>query len=170
MRPDQLAEYRDFVASRQHRLRRFAYLNCGDWHRAEDVVQTAFVKLYAAGNRASSDSLDAYTRRIVVNTIIDDSRRGWFRKERPVEVIPDRPVSDHDPTDRIAALEALARLPAKRRATLVLRYWEDMSVEQTAEVMGCSVNTVKSQTARGIQSLRGTVVESISDNPLGTTA
>lgn len=170
MRPDQQAEYRDFVASRQHRLRRFAYLSCGDWHRAEDVVQTAFVKLYAAWNRVSHESLDAYTRRIIVNAIIDDSRRGWFRRERPADVIPDRPEIGSDPTDRILVLDALAKLPPKRRTTLILRYWEDMSVEQTAHIMRCSVNTVKSQTARAIQCLRGTVAESISEHPQGAIA
>lgn len=167
MRPDQKAEYRDFVASRQHHLRRFAYLSCGDWHRAEDIVQTAFIKLYTAWTRVSGESLDAYTRRIIVNTIIDDSRRGWFRRERPTDMVMDRPNGDTDPTDRLTVLEALEKLPPRRRMTLVLRYWEDMSVDQTAQIMRCSVNTVKSQTARAIQSLRVSVVDSTLETPQG---
>ena len=167
MRPDHEAEYRDFVVTRQERMRRFAYLNCGDWHRAEDIVQVAFVKLYAAWSRASKSSLDAYTRRIIVNTVIDESRRGWFRRERTTDTIPDISSPSQDPTQRIAVMEALSRLPAKRRATLILRFWEDLSVEQTAQIMRCSINTVKSQTSRGLQTLRGMVIESISDTPQG---
>ncbi|GAA4896015.1 RNA polymerase sigma-70 factor (sigma-E family) [Stackebrandtia albiflava] len=167
MRPDQTTEFREYVVSRQERMRRFAYLNCGDWHRAEDLVQTAFVRLYGAWNRAAKSSLDSYTRRIIVNALIDERRRGWFRRERPTDTMPDRPVVSDDGTQRMAVMQALAALPAKRRATLILRYWEDLSVEETARVMRCSVNTVKSQTARGLQTLRGMVIESISDTPQG---
>ncbi|HZE41409.1 MAG TPA: SigE family RNA polymerase sigma factor [Stackebrandtia sp.] len=167
MRPEHKADYREYVVANLDRMRRFAYLSCGDWHRAEDAVQIAFVKLYAAWKRASATSLDAYTRRIVVNTLIDQYRRSWLRREKPREVLPDRPVSD-DSTDRLTVLNALSQLPMRQRATVVLRYWEDMSVEQTAQVMRCSTNTVKTQTQRGLRALRALLTESIPESAEGT--
>jgi RNA polymerase sigma-70 factor (sigma-E family) len=148
--------FTDYFASRSGALRGTAYLLCGDWHRAEDLVQTAFVKLYRAWNRVSAhDTLDAYTRRILVRTYLDENRRGFFFREKP--------TADHDEMtvppagsleDRIVLLHALAGVAPRQRAALVLRFWEDMSVEDTARAMGCTEGTVKSQTARGLDTLR----------------
>jgi RNA polymerase sigma-70 factor (sigma-E family) len=148
--------FTDYFASRSGALRGTAYLLCGDWHRAEDLVQTAFVKLYRAWNRVSAhDTLDAYTRRILVRTYLDENRRGFFFREKP--------TADHDevtapsagsPEDRLVLLRALAGVAPRQRAALVLRFWEDMSVEDTARAMGCTEGTVKSQTARGLDTLR----------------
>ena len=138
MRPSQEAEYREFVASNMASLRRFGYLVCGDWHRAEDAVQTVFVKLYTDWNKAQRRAIGPYSRRMVVNALHDIHRRGWFRRERTKEAVPDvappHPTEDSD--ERIVLLDALAKLPLRRRATLVLRYWEDHTVEETAQIMG----------------------------------
>lgn len=163
MRPEARAEYHEYVAARTDAMRRFAYLSCGDWHRAEDAVQEAFVKLYKAWSRARRHSLDAYTRRIVVNALIDDHRKSWFRRERPRERLPETAYNDDDGTERMAIMDALSQLPVKRRTTLILRYWEDQSVEQTATIMNCSVHTVKSQTVRGLQTLRRLLTETVGE-------
>ncbi|ADD45602.1 RNA polymerase sigma factor [Stackebrandtia nassauensis] len=170
MRPEHKTAYREFVAANLDRMCRFAYLTCGDWHRGEDAVQTAFVKLYAAWPRVvRTDRLESYTRRIVTNVLIDQYRRGWFRREKVAEAVPDSP-QESDGTDRVAVLRALQRLPVRQRATLVWRYWEDQSVAETARIMRCSENTVKTQTARGLRTLRGLLTESINESFEGSHA
>lgn len=167
MRAEARAEYHEYVTARTDAMRRFAYLTCGDWHRAEDAVQEAFVKLYKAWSRAVAASLDAYTRRIIVNALIDDHRKGWFRRERVRAQLPERAYHDDHGTDRAVVMQALDQLPAKRRATLILRFWEDQSVEQTAQIMNCSVHTVKSQTVRGLHTLRKLLRDSFPQNTEG---
>ncbi|CAM3573380.1 RNA polymerase sigma-70 factor, sigma-E family [Stackebrandtia soli] len=154
MRDDHHGDFQNYVTARPPAMRYFAYLSCGDWHRAEDATQIAFERLYGAWHRARRDSLDAYTRRIIVNTLINEGRRGWFRRERSAAAMPEPPPDDHAPDERLSLLEALARLPARCRATVVLRYWEDLSVAETAVVMRCSESTVKTQTARALRTLR----------------
>lgn len=151
--------FTDYFASRSGVFRGTAYLLCGDWHRAEDIVQTTFVKLFRAWNRISRhDTLDAYTRRILVRTYLDETRRGFFFRERPTERPDDASAPPAgSPEDRMVLLGALASVPPRQRAALVLRYWEDMSVEDTARAMGCTEGTVKSQTARGLDALRDVV-------------
>lgn len=148
--------FADYFASRSGAMRSTAYLLCGDWHRAEDLVQTTFVKLYRAWNRIGGHhTLDAYTRRILVRTFLDETRRGFFHRERPTAEHPDRPESvTHTVEDRLVVLRALVDVAPRQRAALVLRFWEDMSVEDTARALDCSVGTVKSQTARGLDTLR----------------
>ncbi|CAM3095816.1 RNA polymerase, sigma-24 subunit, ECF subfamily [Stackebrandtia soli] len=157
VKPESEAEYREFVASRFDQLGRFAYMLCRDWHQSEDIVQKALIKLYIRWPKAVIQSPDAYVRRIIANTVHDERRLGWFRKERPSRRLPDRAGPDprEAETDRLMVLEALGRLPHRQRLAVVLRHWEDMSVEQTASIMRCSAGTVKSQTARGLQTLRG---------------
>ncbi|MGH8794003.1 MAG: SigE family RNA polymerase sigma factor [Stackebrandtia sp.] len=172
MRAEHEADYRDYVVARADRMRRFAYLCCGDWHRAEDAVQTAFVKLYGAWSRASKSSLDAYTRRILVNTLTDEHRRAWFQRERASRTLPERSVSDQSDASvrRLDVMNALSRLPKRQRASVVLRYWEDLPVEQTAQIMRCSTGTVKSQTAKGLQTLRGLLTDSIPERIEGVSS
>jgi RNA polymerase sigma factor (sigma-70 family) len=122
-------------------------------------VQTALVKLYVAWPRIrSSESPDGYTHRTLVRCFLDERRRPW-RREAPVETIDlDRAVSQ--PADDLLDLRAaLARLPRRQRATLLLRFWIDASVAQTADALGCSEGTVKSQTARALNTLRGLLDE-----------
>ena len=170
MRPDSEAEFRDYVIARRERLRRFAYLVCGDWYRAEDAVQTVFIKLYARWERLRHNTaLDPYVRRMVVNALNDIGRRGWFKRERPSRTLPEQPAVDVSPDshDREMLLRVLAQLPLRRRATLVLRFWEDKSVEETARILNCSASTVKSQTARGLETLRGLISQSPSTTAEG---
>ena len=160
MRAAAEAEYREYVAARSHALWHTAFLMCGDAHQAEDVVQTTLLKLYVAWNRVQNASnRDAYARRVLVRCVIDEKRRGW-RRERAVAEVPE-PAAQEGPDigERDAALQALARLAPRQRATLVLRFWEDLSIEQTADLLGCSPGTVRSQTARGLATLRGLLLD-----------
>jgi len=151
-------EFGDYVVARSAALCRFAYLLCGDWNRAEDAVQTALTKLYLRWDTLRDiGSIEPYVRRTVLTSIIDERRRGWFRREAPSSDRPE-PGVDVDPatasSDRLAVLAALAQVPPRQRAVLVLRYWEDLSVEQVAELMNCATGTVKSQAAHGLERLR----------------
>ncbi len=146
-------EFVAFVADARHRLRRVAYAMCGDWHHAEDIVQTALVKVYVQWSRVESDRGPwAYARRAVVNAAIDESRRPW-RREDPADCPPERAVPEPAGLDD-AMLEALSALPVRQRAAVVLRYVEGLDIEATAEVLGCSTGTVKSQAARGLDAMR----------------
>ncbi|GAA3020945.1 SigE family RNA polymerase sigma factor [Actinokineospora globicatena] len=154
---DRDRDFAEYFGARSTSMRGTAYLLCGDWHRAEDLVQTAFVKLYRVWDRvAERGKLDGYTRQILVRTFLDETRRGFFKRETVTEDPGDHASpSGGSVEDRVVLLRALARVPARQRAALVLRYWEDLSLEETARVMGCSEGTVKSQAARGLVNLRG---------------
>lgn len=147
-------EISEFVRARYARLLRIAYLLCGDHGRAEDLVQTTLTKVALAWSRLDDD-VDHYTHRVLTNTFISARRRrSWF--ERPSVVAADQPGSDQFAAvdDRDLLRRALARLPARQRAAVVLRHYEDLSEEQTAAALGCAVGTVKSLTSRGLRSLR----------------
>src|SRR5262245_34108828 len=135
-----------YFASRSGAMRGTAYLLCGEWHRAEDLVQTTFVKLYRVWHRVSrKERLDAYTRQVLVRTFLDESRRGFFHREQPVEEHLDLAVSPVGSVeDRMVLLRALVEVAPRQRAALVLRFWEDLSVDDTAKALGCSAGTVKS--------------------------
>lgn len=154
---DRDREFGEFVDARALVMRRTAYLLCGDWHRAEDIVQTALTKLYVAWSRVRRDSLDAYARKVLVRTAIDESRRGFFQRERSVDAVPERPAVDHS-TDLDLKL-ALDALPPGQRAVVVLRYWEDLSITETARILGRTEGTVKSQAAKGLAALRDLLVD-----------
>ncbi|NUT93762.1 MAG: SigE family RNA polymerase sigma factor [Saccharothrix sp.] len=156
---DRDTAFAEYFAARSEAMRGTAYLLCGDWHRAEDLVQATFTKLYVAWNRVDRhEALDAYTRQTLVRTFVSDLRRGWFRKERVSDTTPEAAsVGRGSAEDRLVLLEALAKVPPRQRAVLVLRYWEDLSVEETARALRCSEGTVKSQAARGLQTLRGLI-------------
>jgi RNA polymerase sigma-70 factor (sigma-E family) len=139
-----------------HALRSTAYLLCGDWHHAEDITQTALLKLYLAWPRLEHHGgLDAYARRIVVRTFLAERHRLWHRRERVSGEPPDAAaVTDGDTEQRMLIRAALSAVPPRQRAVLVLRYWNDLSVEETATALGCSTGNVKSQAARGLTKLR----------------
>jgi RNA polymerase sigma-70 factor (sigma-E family) len=148
-------DYVAFVQPRMPQLRRAAYLLCGDWWRGDDLVQRALTDAYVHWGRVRrADSPDAYLRTILVHRFIDEQRAGWSRVKL-VEATPE-PGGDGgvDPAVGVDLRTALARLPVRQRAVLVLRFLCDMSVEQTAEAMNCSTGTVKSQTFAALASMR----------------
>lgn len=154
LEPDGL---RDFIAARSPALVRSAVLLTGDEALAQDLVQVALAKTWSRWDRiVRQDAPEAYVRRVLVSTFISWSRRRW-RGERPVAELPEvRDLRDDlDAADlRVCVNAALATLPSRQRATLVLRYFDDLSEAQTAAVLGCSVGTVKSQTAKALAALR----------------
>jgi RNA polymerase sigma-70 factor (sigma-E family) len=152
---DRDTAFAEYFAARSDAMRGTAYLLCGDWHRAEDLVQTAFTKLYLVWNRVSRhEAPDAYLRQILIRTFLDERRRGWWRRERVGDVAVEQPAVATAPENRLVMLQALGAVPPRQRAVLILRYWEDLSVEETASLLGCSTGTVKSQAAKGLETLR----------------
>jgi len=153
---DRDADFTAYLQARQAALLRTAYLLTGDRHQAEDLVQTSFAKLYLAWDKVRDrESVDAYARRILVNEHNSLWRRAWKRNERTTEVLPDVPVVDeYDDGTNAALWAAVQTLPRKARAVLVLRYYEQLSEAETADVLGISVGTVKSQTSRALATLR----------------
>jgi RNA polymerase sigma-70 factor (sigma-E family) len=165
MGPTEDAEFSAFVLSSQRRLRRTAYLICGDRHRAEDIVQTAFAHVYSRWARICAvDCPKGYVHRAVVNAAIDERRRPW-RREHATDVLPERNTA---PEEGLTAelVSALAALPRRQRAVVVLRYVEDLDVEATARLLGIAPGTVKSQAARGLVALRGLVTNGADEGAL----
>ncbi len=151
------AEFTEYLAARQAALLRTAYLVCGDRHQAEDVLQTALAKLYLSWDKVRDrGALDAYVRRIVVNETTSAWRRPWHRRERSTDELPET-AAHHDQYDegRSAALwEVVRSLPPKARAVVVLRYYEQLTETETAQTLGISTGTVKSQSNRAMAQLR----------------
>lgn len=146
-------EFTEFAASRAPWLRRVAYLLSGDWHTADDLTQTAITSLYLHWPRVRRmENPDGYARTTLVNAFLAERRSSWRRVLLRFDKEPHAPVTDLDAI--LDLREALAALPPRQRATVVLRYYCDLGVEQTAEALGCSTGTVKSQTARGLDALR----------------
>lgn len=147
-------EFREFVAGRMEALRGLAYLTCGDWQAAEDAVSTALSRLYVRWSRVSAPY--TYARRAVVHAAIDETRRPWRRERSTSPDLLDRPAPDRIDAahDHVHVREALLRVPRGQRAVLVLRFYEELSVEETARVLDRSTGTVKSQTAKGLEALR----------------
>jgi RNA polymerase sigma-70 factor (sigma-E family) len=153
-------EFDAFVASRSAPLLKAAWLLSGDWQRAEDLLQTALAKSYLAWRRIEPGREEAYVRRVLMTTYVTWWRRAW-RGEQPAATPPDveRPSGDEERVDlRLALLGALGELSRGQRATVVLRYYCDLSEAETAEVLGCSVGTVKSQAAKGLARMRASAL------------
>lgn len=149
------AEFTEYLAARLSSLRRVAYLLCRDWDSADDLVQRAITKLYVRWSRARSvEHTDSYARATVVREFLTERRSGWARRVSLDAQIPELPADAGDHDAALDVRSALAALPPGQRATLVLRFYCDLNVEQAARVLGCSPGTVKSQTARGLESLR----------------
>lgn len=151
-------QYADFVDASQHRLRRTAYLLTGDWQLAADATQEALLRMYVAWPRLerSAGGLQSYARRALVSATVDQLRRPW-RREAPAEIdvnVADGSRLEDQVSNRALLLTALRRLPPRQRGCVVLRYFDQFSVDETAEAMGCEPGTVKSQTARGLAALR----------------
>lgn len=154
-RTDRDAAYTLFVEARQTHLRRIAYAICGDWHRADDLLQTALVKLYVAWPRLERDGREeAYVRQIIVRANIDESRRPWRRERSGLDGHHPAARDGLPVEERSALFDALQTLSVMQRKVVVLRRWLGLSVEETASELGISTGTVKSHSARGIERLQ----------------
>ncbi len=146
-----------FVAETSVRLRRVAYLLCGDRELAQDLLQTAYARTYAAWRRVRRDDAEAYTRRVLVNAHIDWYRRHPWRESTAL-LIPENTPARDDPAglaaDRLVIVNALRRLTARERAVVVLRYYADQSEAQTADLLKVSVGTVKKTSSVALTKLR----------------
>jgi RNA polymerase sigma-70 factor (sigma-E family) len=160
-------EFTEFAVGAAPQLRRTAFLLCGDWHMAEDLVQTTLARMFVSWRRIRrQDAVYGYASRTLVNAFLADRRRrrgrelltGWL-PERP------DPAAIETPEVRMVVLDALATLPSKTRVVVVMRYWSDLSVQQVADLLGCSTGNVKSQSARGLEKLRAVLGSSLLDQP-----
>ncbi len=155
------ADFRGWVEGRRTALRSTAFLLCGDWYLADDLVQEACTRVYAVWDRVSaSGSPDAYARRVLVNLYLDHRRRP-SRREHVVELLPDAPAAERPDGGAAgdAVVEALATLPPGQRAVLVLRFWEGLTLEESAAALGSSVGNVKAQSSRAYAALRSALVD-----------
>jgi RNA polymerase sigma-70 factor (sigma-E family) len=149
-------EFSAYMAARQPSLMRTAYLLTGDRHQAEDLVQTSLAKLYLAWDRVHDrESIDGYVRRILVNENNSLWRRAWKRREVATDRLPEAATRDTYDEGRSSALwDIVQTLPRKARAVVVLRYYEELTEAETADLLGISIGTVKSQTSRALAALR----------------
>jgi RNA polymerase sigma-70 factor (sigma-E family) len=146
--------FREFVTSQMASLRKLAYLTCGDWHAAEDAVANTLVKLYPRWR--GIERPDLYAKTMVYRAAIDETRRPWRRERSAGDAMPETAVRDlvSATDERLRLRAALAAVPARQRAAVVLRYYLGLSVQDTAQVLDCTVGTAKSQAARGLTRLR----------------
>ncbi|WP_328457750.1 MULTISPECIES: SigE family RNA polymerase sigma factor [unclassified Amycolatopsis] len=155
---DRDREFRAYFEARAAVVRRTAFLLCGDWHWAEDLAQSALAKVYQHWGRLDRNGqVDAYVRKVLVRTLIDESRRRKRRPETVVDVVPEIAGTVTGLEEAMDVRHALAALPPKQRAAVVLRYWEDLPVAETAAALGCSEGTVKSQVSKALGALRRTL-------------
>jgi RNA polymerase sigma-70 factor (sigma-E family) len=148
------AEFGEFAAAQASQLFRVAYLLCGDWHEAQDLVQITLTKLFVAWGRASrANHVGSYARSVLVNSYLS-SRRLRRNGELPVAEVFEAGVDDADADLRLTLVAALRRLPPRGRAVLVLRYLEDQSIESVASYLGTTPAAVKSLNTRAIAQLR----------------
>ena len=155
-----MVEFEDMVTSRATVLLRFALMLCGDPHLAEDLVQTVLAKAYRRWSKISkAEQPEAYLKTMIVNEHL-----GWWRRRSSREVPTAEDSGSYDSYDsstghasRDAAWELLTRLPKQQRAVLVLRYYEDLSDEQIAVILGCAASTVRSNATRALATLRSIV-------------
>lgn len=152
------AEFAEWMEARQAKLLRVAYLLTGNTHEAEDLVQTALAKVYLAWDRVSAaDSIDAYARKILVNEHTSMWRRLWRQRETVTDTSTYDGAVEATEYDGVAAAlwDVVKSLPERQRAVVVLRYYEQLSEKETAAALGVTVGTVKSQSSRALDTLRG---------------
>ncbi|HEX4223862.1 MAG TPA: SigE family RNA polymerase sigma factor [Pseudonocardiaceae bacterium] len=159
--------FRRFAAESATGLARLAYLLCGDRHFAEDLVQICLIRMYRAWPRIwPLDAPTHYARKVLLRCWLNERRKPWRHSELGDGVVPEQPDEAADPIRAVGSSQlkdvlrgALARVPARQRAAVVLRYFAQLSVTETAAVLRCSEGTVKSQTARGLATLRTAMTE-----------
>ncbi|BBH68222.1 DNA-directed RNA polymerase sigma-70 factor [Actinoplanes sp. OR16] len=148
--------FQEFARQRMDGWRRAAYAFCGNWHTAEDLVSITLTKVMRHwATIEAADNPDAYVRRILIRTAIDEHRRAW--RESPMGILPERRAGGPGPetvADRDEIVGLLGALPPRKREVVVLRYLYDLTIEETAKRLGCSSGTVKSQAARALDTLR----------------
>ncbi|SCG76467.1 SigE family RNA polymerase sigma factor [Micromonospora humi] len=147
-------DFSAFVAATAPRLRRIAYLMCRDWHLAQDLTQITFTRMYASWARIrQSANLDAYSRRVLMNAVFDQRQR---RSDTEVVCadLPERPQPPATTDLHVALMTALAALPVRDQAIVVLRHWEDRSVASVARILGISASAVKMRDARALGRIR----------------
>jgi RNA polymerase sigma-70 factor (sigma-E family) len=145
------AIFQDFVVARSDRLLRTAYLLARDWGLAEDLLQESLAKAWFAW--PGIDEPEAYVRKVLVTTYISWWRRRWRGEVPSGDALPERPAHDAAGDDE-ELWRAVGRLPARQRAVIVLRFYEDLPVGEVARLLGCQEGTVKSQTAKALAKLR----------------
>jgi len=161
-------DFTGYVQARLAWLRRVAYLLCQDWQQADDLVQTAITSLYVHWRRARAmENIDGYARTILVRAFLSERRGGWAQRVTLAGNLPDTAGQAPDADDALDVRSALAGLPPRQRATLVLRFYCDLNVDQTARALGCSAGTVKSQTAKALASLRRALDPATGMGPAG---
>jgi RNA polymerase sigma-70 factor (sigma-E family) len=147
-------EFADYITARLPALRRLAFLLCQDWHRADDLAQAAAIKAYTHWVKAArADNTDAYVNAILVREFLHERRTAWARLVSLTEA-PETAATQADHDSSLDLRSAVVALPPRQRAVLVLRFYCDLNVYQTAEVLGCAPGTVKSQTAKALDALR----------------
>jgi RNA polymerase sigma-70 factor (sigma-E family) len=149
-------EFREFASARAGQLFRIAYLVCGDWHEAQDLVQTTLAKLFVAWHRVQrTQSPDAYARRVLMNAYLSERRRKRTSEMPVAHPAPPIATSGGDDADlRLTLVAALTKLPPRSRAVVVLRYVDDHSIEAVSQALGISPAAVKSLNSRGLAQLR----------------
>ncbi len=158
------AGFEEFAHARGRHLFRTALLLCGDWHLAEDLTQTALAKIYASWTRVQrADNQDAYARSILVRSYLSHRRLRRSSEKPAFGELPDGIAPTGDPALRVTLLAALGELPPRDRAVLVLRYWEDRSVEETAAELDLSPGAVRSQSLRALGRLRKLLGPAVAD-------
>ena len=159
-------EFAEYFRARRDTVRRTAFLLCGDWHRADDHAQAAFVALHRHWHRIRDKAaLDAWMRRTLVRGVVDESRRPWRRERYTAEPVepPSVPAASDAVATRHVLVDGLRTVPPRQRAVLVLRFLEGLDIAATAAVLGCSEGTVKSQTTHGLAALRASLGDALDD-------
>lgn len=172
MAPDEREAFAAFVAARHLALLRTARLLTGDWQTAEDLLQTALARTYLRWARLRSvEAAEPYVRKVLVTTYATWWRRRW-RGELPTATLPDSagpdPYDSVDHRDRVE--RAVATLPRRQRAVVVLRYYEDLPESEVAALLGCSVGTVRSQASRALAKLRARLGDDAAPHPAAQEA
>lgn len=151
-------DFREFVLARSPALLRTAWMLTGDAALAEDLLQTALARAWPHWRRIAGGQPEAYVRKVMVRTNSSWRARRWSGEKPSSDVLADFGQAEREEhaqiDDRVLLVAALAALPVGQRQAVVLRFFDDLSVEATAQMMGCSTGTVKSQSAKGLAKLR----------------
>ena len=154
-------DFADYAVTARPRLRRQAFLLCGDWHEADDLVQDTLDVMYRRWpDLKRPTGLHGYAQKVLVHRFISARRRLRWQREIPYAEPPHQLQTYHDTMDlRVSLLAHLRRLPPRQRTVIVLRFWEDLSIEQTAAAMGISPGTVASQNHKAMAALRSSLAD-----------